>query len=249
MRLLFVLVVLANVVLFVWETRVRHPDTDTAHKTLSLPGTIEPIHLLNENKSYGKAALPSAANAVVATDTKPPAPPAVNYRNALPDAAVSLNRVAGCFEAGPFTTQAQASELRELLATHARGISLTTRTASQNDSWWVLIPKAENMEAARARRQMLQERGIKDFWLFNKGELQGAISLGLHETREKAEAAQRQFLDQGIVSELVPRSTRSDTYWLRIPWTGSRLALDEILQTLKMQNADLLIPPLQACQG
>lgn len=251
MRIFFFLIVLANVLLFFWEIGVRQPQNENAQgiKSLALPGTVEPITLIGESRVSVR---PKSLDITpVPLNTKPAG---VSAYQGTPVARPgqsdsSLGNVSDCFEMGPFRSSAQASELQELMAPHAKGTAVTTKTAAQNDSWWVLIPKAESMDAAKARRQMLLDKGVKDFWLFNKGELQGAISLGLHETREKAEAAQRQFLEKGIVSEILPRSTRSESYWLRIPWNHSRLALDEVLQTLKMQNADWVIPPVEACRG
>lgn len=249
MRVFFLLVILANVLLFLWETKVRHPgnDRDSASKTLILPGTTESITLISESRAIPVSAIP-AENRPVHSYGKPDSPAFNLSDTPVVTAPVqSADKFAGCFEIGPFPTPVAASELQVLLASQAKGITVSTRSTAQNDSWWVLIPKADSMEAAKARRQMLLDRGVKDFWLFNKGELQGAISLGLHETREKAEASRRQFLEKGIVSEVAPRATHSDSYWLRIPWPRSRLALDEVLQTLKMQNAELTIPAPAVC--
>ena len=231
MRMLFFLVVVANVLLFFWETGYRHPPvTEASSKDLVLPGTTQSIVLIGESQPP-----PVRPASSLKTDTVPTPP------------ASSLALPGNCLEIGPYPTSAQATELQQLMLPQAPGIRIIPRSEARNDSWWVLVPKAENMEVAKARRQMLLDKGIKDFWLFNKGELQGAISLGLHETREKAESAQRQFLEKGIVSEIVPRSSHNETYWVHIPWNRPPLALDEVLQTLRMQNSELRIPQPVSC--
>ncbi|MGI9212565.1 MAG: hypothetical protein ACR2HF_08835 [Methylococcaceae bacterium] len=234
MRVFFFLVVLANVFLLVFETGYRHPSSDheAGMKNLALPGTTQSIALIGEPLPHQQA--PAASFSAPVKPTPAPEFPKASSGN--------------CLEIGPYPSTATAHELQELMQPHAGGITLLTRTQAQNDSWWVLIPKSDNMEVAKARRQMLLDKGVKDFWLFNKGELQGAISLGLHESRELAEAAQRQFLDKGIVSEIVPRSTHGETYWLRISWNRPALALDEVLQTLRMQNTELHIPAPEVCR-
>ena len=103
------------------------------------------------------------------------------------------------------------------------------------------------MEAAKAKRQMLQDQGIRDFWLFNRGELQGAISLGLFNARDKAEVAQKQFMGKNVLSEIVPRMVQMDAYWVKIPWIRPKLDLEEIVQTLNMENSELRIPAPISC--
>lgn len=234
MRVFFFLVVLANVFLLVFETGYRHPSSDHEQgmKNLALPGTTQSIALISEHPNQQQAPVVPL-----------PAPVKLTPTSELPKASSG-----NCLEIGPYTSTATAHELQELMQPHASGVTVLTRTQAQNNSWWVLIPKADNMEVAKARRQMLLDKGVKDFWLFNKGELQGAISLGLHDSLDQAEAAQREFRGKGIVSEIVPRSTHGDTYWLRIPWNRPALALEEVLQTLKMQNAELNIPTPVACR-
>jgi len=230
MRVFFFLVVLANLLLFFWETAYRQPNTDDEQpvRELVLPGMKESITLPGETPSEPVVAEAKPAVARHPVGITPPG----NSR---------------CLEIGPYANTTEAEELQQLLRPHAAGITVMSRPQSQSENWWVLIPKAENMTIARERRQMLLDKGIKDFWLFNKGELQGAISLGLHETREKAEAAQRQLTEKGIVSEIVPRLTRSEAYWIHIPWNRPPLAMEEIIQTFRMQNAELKIPALSAC--
>ncbi len=241
MRVFFFLVVLANLLLFFWETGYRQPPTDDeqASKALVLPGLREPIVLLGE--------MPPAPVSPVSV-TAPVVQPVKPVSSKLPAGSSTPSTNNRCLEIGPYANTAEAVELQQLLQPHAAGITIMSRPQNQSDSWWVLIPKAENMTVAKERRQMLLDKGIKDFWLFNKGELQGAISLGLHERREEAEAAQRQFTEKGIVSEIVPRSTRSESHWLHIPWNRPPLAMEEVIQTLKMQNAELKIPAPTACR-
>jgi hypothetical protein len=255
MKYLFFLLVFANVLLFLWEDRTRgfHPDADSAHRELPLPGAVERIALLSERPAVPKAtdefeeaemALQSKLNAEAeqAESSRPEQPPQPPEPVPAPPVTVT-----DCYQMGPFSTRSAATELLGLIKPHAREAAIGVKPSDVADGWWVLIPKAESMEAAKAKRQMLQEKGVRDFWLFNKGELQGAISLGLFQSRDKAETAQKQFMEKNIISEVVPRSVRAEAYWIRIPWTRPALDLDEVVQTLKMENSELRIPAPVPC--
>jgi hypothetical protein len=103
------------------------------------------------------------------------------------------------------------------------------------------------MDTAKSNRKMLLEKGVTDLWLFDKGPLQGAISLGLFKTRNRAEQAQKKFTELGIITEVVPRQVRSEAYWVRIPWNRPALELEEILQSADAKGATGVPPALVPC--
>ncbi len=65
-------------------------------------------------------------------------------------------------------------------------------------SYLVFIPAAENYAQAKQTVNKLQEKGIKDFWLFRKGPMKNAISLGLFIKQQRAENLARQLQSKGI---------------------------------------------------
>ncbi|WP_156912656.1 SPOR domain-containing protein [Methylocaldum szegediense] len=158
-----------------------------------------------------------------------------------------LATVPNCFQWGPVTDETRARGILEQVKVRSNEASLVKKPSALTDGWWVLFPKAHDMDTANSNRKMLLEKGVTDLWLFDKGPLQGAISLGLFKTRVRAEQAQKKFTDQGIITEVVPRQVPRDAYWVRIPWTGPTTDLDELLKATARQSATGMSASLIPC--
>lgn len=102
-----------------------------------------------------------------------------------------LATVPNCFQWGPVTDETRARGILEQVKVRSNEASLVKKPSALTDGWWVLFPKAHDMDTANSNRKMLLEKGVTDLWLFDKGPLQGAISLGLFKTRVRAEQAQK----------------------------------------------------------
>lgn len=242
MKYLVYLLVLGNVVFFLWETGFREGrNSDDSYQELAMPSGLERIALLSEAAGNAGSAAPVAvaeagpAVQVPLTETPPPA------ETRPPEKPVD------CFAIGPSQTKEEAEGFLELLKSHAPKAAVETRLGDVPDRWWVLFPKAVSPEAGRDNRRMLAEKGVVDTWLFDKGPLQGAISLGLFKTKEEAEAARKSFMDKNIMAEVVPRMVRGKVYWLKIPWHRPGLEFEEIVQVLNTQDPTLHIPAPIPC--
>jgi len=231
------LLILANVVFFLWEISMR--GGDDAYRELPIPSGLERILLSSEavdseaaELEPGEAELKSveaeATEEEPAPEVKPPPP-------------------SNCFLLGPEPDKARAEELQMLLKTHTSEVNLEAKPGELPNGWWIVFPKAASLEAARQNRQMLQGKGVVDMWVFEKGSLQWAISLGLFSKREQAETARKQFADKSIVTEITPRLVQGEVYWLRIPWHRPQLELEEIVQLLNTQDPDSRVPAPIAC--
>ncbi len=242
MKYFVYLLILANVVFFLWETGFREREGDGTHQELAIPSGLERIVLSNE---------------VVAPDTAEPEPGDADLQAAETDMSTNGEETpppeakppvaSDCFLIGPEADKAKAEELKGLIKTHAPDVSTEAKPGEVPDGWWILFPKAASLEAARENRRMLVEKGVVDMWVFEKGSLQWAISLGLYSSREKAEAARKQFSDKNIVAEVAPRLVRGEVYWLRIPWHRPALELEEVIQLLNTQDPESKIPAPIPC--
>ncbi|NOQ76365.1 MAG: hypothetical protein GQ475_00960 [Methylococcaceae bacterium] len=74
---------------------------------------------------------------------------------------------------------------------------------------------------------MLKKRGISDFWLFRKGELKGAISLGLFAKETRALALQNKFSKTGLNVEIMPRY-KTETVWYAKILSGTEVTMQSI---------------------
>jgi hypothetical protein len=247
MRYLVYLLVLANVVFFLWETGFRaERDSGASYRELEIPSGLERIALARE-----VAGIPSSGTVVAvepAGQTPPPEAAPSPGTVPPPPEAKPVQKPVDCFRIGPLQTKDEAEGFLDLLKSHAPKASVETKLGDVPDGWWVLFPKAASLEAGRENRKMLADKGVLDTWLFDRGPLLGAISLGLFKTKEEAEAARKSFMDKSIVAEVVPRLVRGQVYWVKIPWQRPALEFEEIVQVLNTQDPSLHIPAPIPCE-
>lgn len=239
MKYFVYLLILVNVVFFLWETGFRG-DGDGSSQELAIPSGLERILLSSEAADSEAAELEpgDAELKSVEAETTEEETPAPEEKPAPRS---------DCFLIGPEPGKERAEELLGLLKSHTGEVSVEAKPGEVPAGWWILFPKAPSLEAARENRKMLAGKGVMDMWVFEKGSLQGAISLGLYSAREQAETARKQFTDKNIVTEIAPRLVQGQVYWLRIPWHRPQLELEEIVQLLNTQDPESKIPAPVAC--
>lgn len=236
MKYLFYLLVMINLVFFIWKFGMEHTESllQARHdQQLQLPEEGIPPTL--EQDAWPSVAMPAETAATEMPETS----------SALPRAASKH----GCFEIGPIPAREKAESYAALLEPNVKDVRVVIRAGDVPEGWWVLYPKAATPEAGRANRHMLEGKGIYATWLFDKGPLAGALSLGLYKTRGEADRALEQLAEKGVTAAVVPRLVRGDVYWLKIPWTGLPLELDEAVQMLNSHDPALGMPPPATCSG
>lgn len=254
MKYLFYLLLLGNVVFYLWETGVGRERTKVEQRELALPDETERLVLLGElpeaqKKAQGTSPLPQIARQ---QDKSEPAvsasiePQVEEKVSPQPSPAPTAKPDPNCFLFGPLASEVQArralGELKPQLTTG--DVDVVNRPAETIGGYWVLYPKAENLDAARINRRMLMDKGIRDIWLFDKGEMVGAISLGLYHSQQRAEAAQKKFFEQNLKSEVVPRMVREEAYWLKLHWEAGQEELDQVIGKAAVQRGEAR---LQGC--
>jgi len=265
MKYAFFILILANVVFFLWENNIigQGDNTAASHQELRLPHTVEQLALLSERSALSEKPSNTALTNPPMTEARAeqiegaapvfePGPaqktdPPVQKRDAQTGSPSELTRTteSSCFQWGPITDETRAREVLNLVKAQSDQAGLVRKPSDLTDGWWVLFPKAHDMETAKSNRKMLLEKGVTDLWLFDKGPLQGAISLGLFKTRNRAEQAQKKLTEQGIITEVVPRQVRNEAYWVRIPWTRPASDLEAMLKPWDVKRAaEQRLPPI-----
>ncbi len=110
-----------------------------------------------------------------------------------------------------------------------------------------IIPAADTYESSEANFKMLKARGMDDIWLFQKGNLRGAISLGLFKRKEQAINVQKQFKAKNIDVELKLRQVQTKQYWIMSRFgKPMQLTLDS-LKGLMHDHTDIQLIQNQSC--
>lgn len=194
MRTLFLVLVLANIVAFIWFGWLQPPAATLAFTPLP---NVQPLKLIREltpaqQQALVSKAAPAAASATVAT------------------AASGEN----CASYGPFPSaeaaQAGASRLQ------AVGASVTQRLVPGKVrlGYWVYLPPFGSRREADDAAKLLRQRGVKDLYVVTDEANRNAISLGVFTDRYGALAHQKKIRALGYHPLLTERFRDAPRYWL-----------------------------------
>ena len=121
-----------------------------------------------------------------------------------------------CGLVGPITKLPQAEAAKERLLEAGVESSLQEVVESETKGFWVLIPPLADRAEGNRMVSRLRGKGVKDMWLFTRGELDNAISLGLYNRRKNAEIRQEQLKSLGFETEVRPRLEHRTSYQLSL---------------------------------
>jgi hypothetical protein len=189
MRLVFLVLVLANVAFYAWS---RH-YAGSAPRVNPLARQVEPEKL--------KLVPPGELRA-------PPVP------KAAAAAAVASGR---CLEWGSFTL-ADSPRAEQALEPLRLGERLSERRTEELAAWWVHMPPQGSRQAALRKSAELKALGVQDYFVIAEdGDWRWALSLGVYRTHEAAQARLGALREQGVRSAVVtPRETLVPKVWLQV---------------------------------
>lgn len=227
MKYLFFLLLLGNIVFYLWETGAGRIAPETEQTQTTPP---ERIVLLSELP-------PPAAEAVAESrqETPPPSPspnsatqepasisalaqtpPPPTIEAPKPEAPPSAAQAETCRLLGPYNAQRQAQAALQERDDGQRRLKLVKRPTPVETGYLLVYPPADTAEAAQANRKMLMEKGFADAWVVDKGEDRNAVSLAAIHNKARADAALSRYRGQGIPVELRPRLGMAEKWWLEV---------------------------------
>ncbi len=243
MKYLFLVFLLANLALFLWEYTHRPAGGEEAYP----PPGAQRLRLLSERDAPAvKPAGPEdgAEAAGSGADDAPPqadaaervarstsaregAGPSSGQADAAPSdtpaggASSSTTSAGGspggtsrCFSLGPYFDPARAEALAAAL--RARGLTVERRRgrAERLIGHWVYIPPVATREAAQRVTGDLTAHGVEDYYIVTDDERENAISVGLFSQQASVERRTRQLKALGYDTRVEPRYSEATAYWL-----------------------------------
>ena len=103
-----------------------------------------------------------------------------------------------CYRAGPFVDHEALNAWIKLNKINVDSLSQLKKDRKIEMRYLVYYPAAENLSKSRKNIQILERMGITDYWMFRKGEMKGAISLGLFSNEKRALLLQEKFTNMGL---------------------------------------------------
>ncbi len=226
MRLLFLLLLAANLALFAWWQYYAPSDAATDAEPQRRQLSPEKIRLL-EGKDLASLA---------STKPKPAPAPATAPSGTVPaptGTAAAPATAGACIEWGGFAV-AEAPKAEQALAPLALGARLSQRRSEETAGWWVFIPPQANRAAAQKKTAELVALGIDDYFMLqDEGKMRWSVSLGVFSSEEAARNRLEALRAKGVRSaQIGARDTQVAKIWfqLRAPEAALQAKLRESAQ-------------------
>ncbi|HKV97822.1 MAG TPA: SPOR domain-containing protein [Gammaproteobacteria bacterium] len=220
MRTLFLVLVLANVVAFIWFGWLR-PSPSSPSST-PLP-RVQPLKLIAELSPAQRAAL---AKSLVPAPA--PASPAA--------ADVSAQ---SCMSYGPFPSAAAAEAGSTRLRAGGANVAQRLVPGKVRQGYWVYLPPFGSRREAEAAAKLLQQRGVKDLYVVTDEANRNAISLGVYSDRYGALAHQKQIRALGYRALVTERFRDAPRYWLDARGAAQQLPVAKVFADLEEGDASI----------
>jgi hypothetical protein len=211
MRLVLILVAV-NILYAGWE--YLRPS-DAGSQSPPMDDRLARLQLLHEREAAVDAVDGAGVEAGLSQSTEEPLSPAQGQQQSSPAKAV-------CYTLGPFKDRKIMQRVSESMAEQVDDISVRTLQESEKHRYWVYIPAAENMAAARQVAAQLRAKDFRDFYIVLRGDARNSISLGHFKEAEHASRRLKKVTDMGFNADIEIIYRDYDVYWL-----DYRVASDE----------------------
>ncbi|MBI5616938.1 MAG: SPOR domain-containing protein [Gammaproteobacteria bacterium] len=156
----------------------------------------------------------AAVTALPGTEATPP--PGTNTPQDVTATEISGNGAPSetCVSVGPFPRAEDLVQLKRWFLRHATSVHVATHTVRKRQLFWVYL-EATSGAAAQRKAEELEQKGVKDYLVIQRGGIRNAISLGLFSSQDSVNKRLAEMDRQGYKPVVVPRFETTDLYWLR----------------------------------
>ena len=197
MRLLFLLLLAANLGFFAWTRFLARPDPAVDGQPLARQLDPHKLRIVTE-RELAKAPQPEPARPKPAA----PAPEPVTI---------------ACLEWGSFSP-ADGTRAVQRLEPLALGARLAQYRGEETASWWVHMPPQGSRAAALRKAGELKNLGVEDYFILqDAGPMRWALSLGVFSTEDAAKAHLQALRQKGVRTATIDRrETRVPKVWFQL---------------------------------
>jgi hypothetical protein len=227
MKWFFILLLLINALYFGWELD-RQTKMDVTNKSLLpvLPKQAERLQFLTELDTFpplreivvdNEVETATTANELRGNDPSLENNMPTELVDQLPDIGVTAQQnslgLGACFSFGPIADEVQANGLHDWFVSFGGQAQLRHKDEQGRQLFWVYLSPQESRQEAMKTIKSFRNKGIRDFRLIVKGNMQHAISMGLFSSQAAVNNRLRELQKQGYKPVVVPYSDGKRAYW------------------------------------
>ena len=250
MKWLFILLLLTNALYFGWELD-RQTKMDVTNKASLpvLPKQAERLQFLTELDSFPPLREiivdsqfdneSDSARSQFATDsTADENDDLLNDSmtselvDQLPDIGITTQQtdlgLGACFSFGPIADEVQANGLNNWFASNGGQAQLRHTDEQGRQLFWVYLSPQESRQEAMETIRSFQNKGVRDFRLIVKGNMQNAISMGLFSSQAAVNNRLNELKKKGYKPVVVPYSDGKRVFWVDAKLSTDQAILDKV---------------------
>ena len=212
------------------NTGIGTAEAASSGESAELPAT-EPRE---QSAGNGSGATIPAPESVTSSNAGPQGQPADNLVAQLPDIDLTgIDAGVGkyyCFSFGPLAEEIMALGLSDWFKSHRAAASMRYKDEQGRQLFWMyLSPQDSKTEALDTIRE-LKNRGISDYRLINRGNLENAVSLGLFSNQAAVNERLRELQQKGYKPIVVPYYDNKRLYWVDVKLREAGVPLDKVFE-------------------
>lgn len=205
MRIVLMLLVLANLGVFAWLQWYGGDAADRLPAGRVDTGLGDGLVLVSERQEM---ATQEASTGVVETSPQTADEPLA----ATDEAAGEV--VSRCATVGPFDQLDLAQLAQQRLAELDMAAEVRESGGQIRSGFWVYLPPFTSRNAAKQVEAELRERGVRDLFIVTGSEQRNAISLGLFSTPDRADQRAAEIGRLGYTPRVAERFRDATVYWV-----------------------------------
>lgn len=237
MKWFFIFMLLLNIAYLAWELDLEAKQHSSSTQTLpKIPSSARELQLLTEMKDLPEK---HAATAAVDRVMKPIANDdfsqqlKLNQMDIMKNLAVKefgQNKTA-CFSYGPIADEQKVNELYDWLQSNKLKATKREEFDKSGVMFWIYLAAEDDRQQATATLKDLEEKGITDYRLIQRGNFENSISLGLFSSKKRVDARLKELNAKGYEPLVVPyhKSGVNRIYWVDVVFDQFSGDFDHIL--------------------
>lgn len=241
MRWFFISLLLLNVLYFGWELdRQTKSDHRNAVRLLNVPNDSQLLRLLAEQDS-GAYPKPAIKTEPVEIESIAQGQDLTDYEVDESELATELPAIditdlharsdeAYCFSFGPLPEEILATGLSDWFKSRRASATIRYTDEQGKKLFWIYLAPQESRAGAMDIIFELRKKGVSDYRLISRGNLQNAISLGLFSSQASVNDRLRELEKKGYKPVVVPYYNGKRIYWVDVRFLVELNLLDEVFR-------------------
>lgn len=234
MRITFFILLLANLVMLLWQTQI-HSD-QTGRGDLPEIASEERLVMLSEHRGEGQVAADADGSADQSPVDSEQTSEQAEDTLGLPEIEIAADETADaaeeptgpaaaepgkvCYTMGPFKELNRAKEVAGRLDSLGADVSRRSKVEQEQYGYWVFLEPFSSRDKAVSEARRLAEHGIRDYYIVTDDEeRENGISLGLFRKKSGAIRRMAQVRRFDFDPKMEIRYRDTTIYWLDYEYT------------------------------